>query len=287
MTREMGKVLTEARGDVQEAIDMGKFIAGEGRRAYGETVPSELREKWAMTMRQPFGVIGCITPWNFPIAIPSWKIFPAIMAGNTVVLKPAEDTPLCALRFVEALEDAGLPAGVVNVVFGFGEEAGAALVQHPDVAAIYFTGSVDTGRIVSETCGRLLKKCSLELGGKNAIVVLDDADIELAVDGALWGAFGTSGQRCTASSRLIVERGALDGFTSRLVERASALRLGDGLDSEGRRGSCHQRDPAASASTRTRASAVTRAPLSCSAERSQPRETSPTAGSIAPPCSRT
>jgi acyl-CoA reductase-like NAD-dependent aldehyde dehydrogenase len=230
MTREMGKVLTEARGDVQEAIDMGKFIAGAGRRAFGETVPSELRDKWAMTMRQPFGVVGCITPWNFPIAIPSWKIFPAVMAGNTVVIKPAEDTPLCALRFVEALEDAGLPQGVVNVVFGYGEEAGAALVAHPDVAAIYFTGSVDTGRIVSETCGRMLKKCSLELGGKNAIVVLDDADVELAVDGALWGAFGTSGQRCTASSRLIVERGALETFTSRLVERASALRLGDGLD---------------------------------------------------------
>jgi alpha-ketoglutaric semialdehyde dehydrogenase len=232
MTREMGKVLTEARGDVQEAIDMGKFIAGEGRRAFGETVPSELREKWAMTMRQPFGVVGCITPWNFPMAIPSWKIFPAVMAGNTVVLKPAEDTPLCALRFVEVLEAAGLPGGVVNVVFGFGEEAGAALVEHPDVAAIYFTGSVDTGRIVSETCGRMLKKCSLELGGKNAIVVLDDADIPLAVDGALWGAFGTSGQRCTASSRLIVERGALDGFTSQLVERATTLRLGDGLDSK-------------------------------------------------------
>jgi aldehyde dehydrogenase (NAD+) len=231
MTREMGKVLTEARGDVQEAIDMGKFIAGAGRRAFGETVPSELRDKWAMTMRQPFGVVGCITPWNFPIAIPSWKIFPAVMAGNTVVIKPAEDTPLCALRFVEALEDAGLPPGVVNVVFGFGEEAGAALVEHPDVAAIYFTGSVDTGRIVSETCGRMLKKCSLELGGKNAIVVLDDADVELAVDGALWGGFGTSGQRCTASSRLIVERRALDTFTARLVERASALRLGDGLDS--------------------------------------------------------
>jgi acyl-CoA reductase-like NAD-dependent aldehyde dehydrogenase len=232
MTREMGKVLTEARGDVQEAIDMGLFIAGEGRRAYGETVPSELRDKWAMTMRQPFGVVGCITPWNFPIAIPSWKIFPAVMAGNSVVIKPAEDTPLCALRFVEVLEAAGLPGGVVNVVFGFGEEAGAALVEHPDVAAIYFTGSVDTGRIVSETCGRMLKKCSVELGGKNAIVVLDDADVELAVDGALWGAFGTSGQRCTASSRLIVERGALDTFTSRLVERASALRLGDGLDTK-------------------------------------------------------
>jgi alpha-ketoglutaric semialdehyde dehydrogenase len=230
MTREMGKVLTEARGDVQEAIDMGKFIAGEGRRAFGETVPSELRNKWAMTMRQPFGVVGCITPWNFPIAIPSWKIFPAIMAGNTVVFKPAEDTPLCALRFVEVLEAAGLPPGVVNIVFGYGEDAGAAVVAHPDVAAIYFTGSVDTGRIVSETCGRLLKKCSLELGGKNAIVVLADADVELAVDGALWGAFGTAGQRCTASSRLIVESEVLDAFTSRLLDRASRLRLGDGAE---------------------------------------------------------
>src|ERR1700694_2971885 len=197
MTREMGKVLTEARGDVQEAIDMGKFIAGEGRRAFGETVPSELRNKWAMTMRQTFGVVGCITPWNFPIAIPSWKIFPAIMAGNTVVFKPAEDTPLCALRFVEVLEAAGLPAGVVNIVFGFGEDAGAAVVEHPAGGGISFTGSVETGRIVSETCGRLLKKCSLELGGKNAIVVLADADIELAVDGALWGAFGTAGERRT------------------------------------------------------------------------------------------
>jgi aldehyde dehydrogenase (NAD+) len=230
MTREMGKVLTEARGDVQEAIDMGTFIAGEGRRAFGETVPSELRDKWAMTMRQPFGVVGCITPWNFPIAIPSWKIFPAIMAGNTVVFKPAEDTPLCALRFVEVLDDAGVPPGVVNIVFGYGEDAGAAVVEHPGVAAVYFTGSVETGRVVSETCGRLLKKCSLELGGKNAIVVLADSDVELAVDGALWGAFGTSGQRCTASSRLIVEQPVLERFTARLVERASSLRLGEGLE---------------------------------------------------------
>jgi aldehyde dehydrogenase (NAD+) len=230
MTREMGKVLTEARGDVQEAIDMGKFIAGEGRRAYGETVPSELRDKWAMTMRQPFGVVGCITPWNFPVAIPSWKIFPAIMAGNTVVFKPAEDTPLCARRFVEILSEAGLPDGVVNIVFGYGEEAGDAVVRHPDIAAVYFTGSVATGRVVSEICGRMLKKCSLELGGKNAIVVLGDADLDLAVDGALWGAFGTSGQRCTASSRLIVERPVAAAFTERLVERSSALRLGDGLE---------------------------------------------------------
>jgi len=232
MTREMGKVLTEARGDVQEAIDMAKFIAGEGRRAYGETVPSELRDKWAMTMRQPFGVVGCITPWNFPIAIPSWKILPAVMAGNAVVFKPAEDTPLCALRFVEALEEAGLPPGVVNTVFGFGEEAGDAVVRHRDVSAVYFTGSVATGRIVSEACGRMLKKCSLELGGKNAIVVLADADLELAVDGAVWGAFGTAGQRCTASSRLIVEQPVLEDFTRRLIDRASRLRLGDGLDDQ-------------------------------------------------------
>ncbi|HEX4755917.1 MAG TPA: aldehyde dehydrogenase family protein [Candidatus Dormibacteraeota bacterium] len=229
MTREMGKVLTEARGDVQEAIDMGKFIAGEGRRAFGETVPSELRNKWAMTMRQPLGVIGCITPWNFPIAIPSWKIFPAVMAGNTVVFKPAEDTPLCALRFVEILLEAGLPAGVVNVVFG-DHEAGEAVVRHPGTAAIFFTGSADTGRVIAATCGQMLKKVSLELGGKNGIVVLDDADLELAVEGALWGAFGTAGQRCTASSRLIVANGVLPQFTEELVARTRALRIGDGLD---------------------------------------------------------
>jgi aldehyde dehydrogenase (NAD+) len=229
MTREMGKVLTEARGDVQEAIDMGKFIAGEGRRAFGETVPSELRDKWAMTMRQPLGVVACITPWNFPVAIPSWKIFPALMAGNTVVFKPAEDTPACALRFVEALEEAGLPAGVVNIVFGSGEQCGEAVVRHPLVRAVSFTGSTQVGRHIAELCGAQLKRSSLELGGKNAIVVLDDADVELAVDGALWGAFGTSGQRCTASSRMVVQRGVLGDFTEQLASRAARLRLGDGL----------------------------------------------------------
>jgi aldehyde dehydrogenase (NAD+) len=228
MTREMGKVLTEAKGDVQEAIDMGKFIAGEGRRAFGETVPSELRSKWAMTMRQPLGVVGCITPWNFPIAIPSWKIFPAIMAGNTVVFKPAEDTPLCALRFVEILLEAGLPAGVVNIVFG-DAEAGDAVVRHTGTTAIFFTGSADTGRLIAATCGQMLKKVSLELGGKNAIIVMDDADLELAVEGALWGAFGTAGQRCTASSRLIVTASVLPAFTDELVRRTRALRVGDGL----------------------------------------------------------
>jgi acyl-CoA reductase-like NAD-dependent aldehyde dehydrogenase len=229
MTREMGKVLTEARGDVQEGIDMGKYIAGEARRPFGETVPSELRHKWAMTMRQPLGVVGIITPWNFPLAIPTWKIFPALLAGNAVVFKPAEDTPLCALRLVETLEEAGLPAGVVNIVFGDGE-AGEAVVRHPGVAAISFTGSVETGRRINELCGAQLKRCSLELGGKNAIVVMADADVELAVEGALWGAFGTSGQRCTASSRLVVERRVLGDFTEALLERVRGLRLGDGLD---------------------------------------------------------
>jgi acyl-CoA reductase-like NAD-dependent aldehyde dehydrogenase len=179
-------------------------------------------------MRQPLGVVGCVTPWNFPIAIPSWKIFPAVMAGNTVVFKPAEDTPLCALRFVEILEEAGVPGGVINVVFG-AEEAGDAVVRHPGTTAIFFTGSADTGRLIAATCGSMLKKVSLELGGKNGIVVLSDADLELAVEGALWGAFGTAGQRCTASSRLIVERSVLADFTDAFVARTRALRLGDGL----------------------------------------------------------
>jgi alpha-ketoglutaric semialdehyde dehydrogenase len=229
MTREMGKVLVEARGDVQEGIDMAKYIAGQARRGFGETVPSELRDKFAMTVRQPLGVVGVITPWNFPVAIPTWKLFPCLLAGNTAVFKPAEDTPMCALRLVEILEEAGLPPGVVNAVFGYGPEAGEALLRHPGVAAVSFTGSVPTGRHIAEVCGAMLKRCSLELGGKNAIVVLDDADLELAVDGALWGAFGTSGQRCTASSRLVVQRGALEPFSRALVERASRLRLGDGL----------------------------------------------------------
>ena len=230
MTREMGKVLVEARGDVQEGIDMGKYMAGQSRLAFGETVPSELRNKWAMTMRQPLGVAGIITPWNFPLAIPTWKIFPALLCGNAVVFKPAEDSPACALRLVEILHEAGLPEGVVNTVFGYGEDAGAAVVRHPGVAGISFTGSVETGAVIAQTCGRLLKRCSLELGGKNAIVVLDDADVELAVDGALWGAFGTAGQRCTASSRLIVTPRVLGDFTDLLVDRTRQLRIGDGLD---------------------------------------------------------
>ena len=229
MTQEMGKVLKEARGDVQEAIDMGKYAAGFGRRPFGETVPSELRNKAALTRREPLGVIGCITPWNFPLAIPTWKIFPALMAGNTVVFKPASDTPIMATRLVEILEEAGLPGGVLNLVTGSAAEAGDPLVKDPRVAVISFTGSTTAGRQIAEYCGKTLKRLGLELGGKNAIVVLDDADVPLAVDGALWGAFGSSGQRCTAASRLIVQRKVEGDFTDLLQERAAKMKVGDGL----------------------------------------------------------
>jgi aldehyde dehydrogenase (NAD+) len=230
MTREMGKVLEEARGDVQEAVDMADYMAGEGRRPIGETVPSELTDKICFAWREPVGVVGLVTPWNFPIAVPSWKLFPALLAGNTVVFKPAEDTPLCANRLAEALLDAGLPDGVLNVVHGFGEEAGGALVEHPDVRVISFTGSSEVGRHIAARCGEQLKRVGLELGGKNAIVVMDDADLELAIDGAVWAAFGTTGQRCTAASRMVVHTRVLDEFTDRLRTRAERLRVGNGLN---------------------------------------------------------
>ena len=229
MTREMGKVLKEASGDVQEAIDMTYYIAGEGRRLFGQTTPSELPEKFAMSVRVPVGVVAAITPWNFPLAIPSWKLIPALVAGNTVVFKPAEDTPLMAQRLVEILLEAGLPEGVLNLVQGIGEETGAALVAHPDVSLVSFTGSCETGREVAKVCAEHYKKVSLEMGGKNPIIVMDDADLDLALEGAVWGAFGTTGQRCTAASRLIVHRAVLREFTEGLVERAQKLRLGDGL----------------------------------------------------------
>jgi aldehyde dehydrogenase (NAD+) len=230
MTQEMGKVLKETRGDVQEAIDMGKYAAGLGRHPHGETVPSELRNKWCMTVRVPLGVVACITPWNFPLAIPSWKLFPAIMGGNTVVFKPASDTPIIATRLVEIFEEAGLPGGVLNLVTGSGSEVGDPLVQDPRVAGVSFTGSTEAGRHIAEICGRNLKRLGLELGGKNAIVVMDDADIPLAVDGALWAAFGTSGQRCTAASRLIVHRKVERQFIDLLAERAGKMKVGDGLE---------------------------------------------------------
>jgi aldehyde dehydrogenase (NAD+) len=229
LTTEMGKVLPEALGDVQEAIDMAFYMAGEGRRLTGATVPSEMPDKFAMAVRDPVGVVGLITPWNFPIAIPSWKMFPALVAGNTVVIKPASDTALLLARFVELMEEAGFPPGVINLVTGGGTEVGEALVAHPDVKVISFTGSTEVGRQVLRSAADGLKKVHLELGGKNAIVVLDDADLDLALDSVVWSAFGTAGQRCTAASRVILQRGIKAAFTERLVARVQALRLGDGL----------------------------------------------------------
>lgn len=230
MTREMGKVLNESRGDVQEAIDMTYFIAGEGRRLHGFTTKSELPNKAALCAREPIGVAALITPWNFPMAIPSWKIMPALICGNTAVIKPAEDAPLSTYNLVAACEEAGLPAGVLNIVSGIGETAGAALTRHPSVRLISFTGSTDVGRIVGQTAAATDKICSLEMGGKNVVLIMDDADLNLAVDGVVWGAFGTSGQRCTAASRVVVHKKVAKRFTGMLVDRAKRLRLGDGLD---------------------------------------------------------
>jgi acyl-CoA reductase-like NAD-dependent aldehyde dehydrogenase len=226
MTREMGKVKAEAGGDVQEAIDMSYYMGGEGRRLSGQTTPSELRDKFMMSVRMPVGVVGAITPWNFPIAIPAWKLCPALVCGNTVVLKPAEDTPKLAQRFVDLLYEAGLPEGVVQIVHGFGEEAGDALVRHPDVPIITFTGSRETGVLVTKNAADELKHVHLELGGKNGIIVMDDADLDLAVDGIVWSAFGTAGQRCTAASRVIVHRAVYDALQSKLVARAERMRIG-------------------------------------------------------------
>jgi len=230
MTREMGKVLQEARGDVQEAIDMTYFIAGEGRRLHGFTTKAELPNKYAMCTREPIGVCGLITPWNFPMAIPSWKILPALVCGNTVVIKPAEDTPLSTYNFVSALTEAGVPAGVLNIVSGEGAEAGKALLENEKVRLISFTGSTEVGRIVGQSCAANDKICSLEMGGKNVVMIMEDADLELAVDGVLWGGFGTTGQRCTAASRVVVHRKVAKKFTGMLVDRAKQLRLGPGLN---------------------------------------------------------
>jgi acyl-CoA reductase-like NAD-dependent aldehyde dehydrogenase len=229
MTREMGKVLEETRGDVQEAIDMTYFMAGEGRRQYGQTVPSELRDKFAMSMRQPLGVCSMITPWNFPMAIPSWKIMPALVCGNTVVFKPATLTPLSALNFVKVLEDAGVPRGVVNLVTG-GPEVGTLLSKHDAVRVVSFTGSTAVGRIVNENAAPGFKKVHLEMGGKNVIMIMDDAQLDLAVEGCLWGGFGTTGQRCTAASRVVVHEKVYDAFVDQFTRRAKALRVGNGLD---------------------------------------------------------
>jgi acyl-CoA reductase-like NAD-dependent aldehyde dehydrogenase len=230
MTREMGKILKETRGDVQEAVDTAYYMAGEGRRMFGPTTPSELPNKFAMAVRQPVGICGMITPWNFPMAIPSWKLLPALVCGNTCVIKPAQDTPLSTFNLVRVLYDAGLPRGVVNIVTGFGSEVGTPLTEHADVRAISLTGSSAVGRIVGTTAAKSFKHCSLELGGKNPMIVLDDANLDLAIEGGLWGGFGTTGQRCTATSRIIVQKGIYGDFIERYVERAKHLKVGNGLD---------------------------------------------------------
>jgi alpha-ketoglutaric semialdehyde dehydrogenase len=230
MTREMGKVLNETRGDVQEGIDTAYYAAVEGRRLFGHTVPSELRDKWAMTWRRPIGVAGLITPFNFPLAIPTWKMFPALVCGNSVILKPAEDVPHTSTILVEVLLEAGLPSDVIQLVHGFGEEIGAAMVEHPEIPVISFTGSTATGSRIGEVCGRMHKRLSLEMGGKNAQIVMPDADMDIALDGVLWGAFGTTGQRCTATSRLLLHNDIHDAFLDRLVQRTAELKLGSGLE---------------------------------------------------------
>jgi acyl-CoA reductase-like NAD-dependent aldehyde dehydrogenase len=230
MTREMGKTLKESRGDVQEGIDFLFYMAGEGRRFFGHTMPSELKNKFSMTVRHPIGVVGLITPWNFPMAIPVWKIAPAIVAGCPSVFKPAQDTPLLATLLVQAFEEVGLPAGVLNVVQGFGREAGVALVDHDAVRGVSFTGSLEVGRQIAEKCGRTMKRCSMELGSKNVLIVMPDADMELAVEASAWGAFATSGQRCTATSRLVVHDAARSEFTEKLLTRVSGMKVGSGLD---------------------------------------------------------
>ena len=238
MTREMGKILIETRGDVQEAIDMTYYMAGEGRRLLGMTTPSELPNKFNMTVRQPLGVCAFITPWNFPMAIPSWKMMPALICGNTVVIKPATDTPLSVVNLIKACEEEGLPPGVVNLVTGSGGTLGDTLINDDRVKIVSFTGSTETGRKVSQACATKFKHSCLEMGGKNVQIVMNDANLELAAEGALWGAFGTTGQRCTATSRLIVHKDVAGKFIPMLVDRARKLKVGNGLDESVNMGPC-------------------------------------------------
>jgi len=238
MTREMGKVLKETRGDVQEGIDTAYYAASEGRRLFSHTAPSELPNKMNISFKMSVGVAGIITPWNFPMAIPTWKIFPALVCGNTVVFKPASDTPATATMLVEILQEAGVPSGVVNIVHGSGSKVGTPLIEHPDVNLISFTGSSAAGKDIQARAGAKLKRVSLELGGKNAQIVMADADLDLAIEGVLWGAFGTTGQRCTATSRLILHEKIHDQFIPRLVDRAKKLKVGNGLDETVEMGPC-------------------------------------------------
>ncbi len=229
-TKEMGKVLKETLGDVQEGIDTAYYAFGEARRFFGYTVPSELPSKLCLTFRRPIGIAGLISPWNFPVAIPCWKLVPSLLSGNTVVFKPSREAPLSATRVVELLIEAGIPEGVVNLVHGSGTKVGEAMLSHPDIDVISFTGSVETGSRIAEVCGKTLKRVSLELGGKNGQIVLSDADLDIALEGILWGAFGTTGQRCTATSRLILEEKIHDRFLAMLVDRANKIKIGNGLD---------------------------------------------------------
>ncbi len=231
MTMEMGKILAETRGDVQEAIDMAYYMGGEGRRLSGYTAPVEMPNKFGMAIRDSVGVVGLITPWNFPVAVPSWKILPALIAGNAIVWKPGEDTPATSAMFVQAFADAGLPPGVLNLVLGAGQ-TGAYLVEHPDVRIISFTGSTQTGIGVYTKAASLGKKVTLEMGGKNAIIVLDDANLDLAVEAITWSAYGTTGQRCTATSRLIVQRGIKAALLERLIQKAKSIKIGNGLEAD-------------------------------------------------------
>jgi len=238
MTREMGKVLKETRGDVQEAIDMSYYMAGEGRRQFGHTTPSELKNKFQMSVRQPLGVCGLITPWNFPMAIPSWKMMPALVLGNTIVIKPATDTPLSVVNLLSCMDECGVPPGVINLVTGSGRDVGEPIINHPEVKLVSFTGSTEVGRSVSSLCGPNFKHSCLEMGGKNPQIVMDDADLDLAIEGAVWGGFGTTGQRCTATSRVIVHKKVYKEFVARYVERVKALRVGPGLDPKSDMGPC-------------------------------------------------
>ncbi|MEO0271220.1 MAG: aldehyde dehydrogenase family protein, partial [candidate division WOR-3 bacterium] len=230
LARENGKIMKEARGDVQEGIDTAFYAFGEGRRLFSYNTPSELPDKFALTFRMPVGVFAVITPWNFPIALPAWKIFPALLAGNTLVFKPPSDAPACAYELVKILEEAGTPPGVINLVFGGGSEVGEILLSHPDIRGVAFTGSSEVGSRIAEVAGKNLKKVSLELGGKNAQIVMPDANLELALEGALWGAYATAGQRCTATSRIIVHQDIYDKFIEMFVERAKLLKIGNPLD---------------------------------------------------------
>lgn len=237
-TQEMGKILRETRGDVQEGIDTAYYAFGESRRLFGRTVPSELPNKTCLTFKRPIGVAGLITPWNFPAAIPCWKMIPALLAGNTIVFKPARDSPWTATRLVELALEAGVPEGVINLIHGPGGVVGEAICLHRNIGVVSFTGSVEIGQRIAELAGKALKKVSLELGGKNGQIVMDDANLELALEGVLWGAFGTTGQRCTATSRLILHQKIHDEFVDRLVNRAKKLKIGNGLDETVEMGPC-------------------------------------------------